>query len=138
MRRLASVILPPLLFSPLFLRFPLLFAADIPNVLILLDTSGSMDNQIPALPAYVSTNTYPNAGYVATQVYRQQDGTGYVFYANTIADVPSPTAQTTLSRYGFWSGDISGTQVKLFVGNYLNYQSCTSCIVNQKKINIAK
>ncbi|MBI4056692.1 MAG: hypothetical protein HY399_03995, partial [Elusimicrobia bacterium] len=114
-----------------------------PNVMILLDSSGSMDDQITALAAYVSTYTYPNAGYTATVVYQKEGGGTYVQYAADIASVSSAPAQNVLTKYGFWFGTIgSPDQIKLFVGNYLNYQVCSDgppyCLVSQTKMSIAQ
>jgi type IV pilus assembly protein PilY1 len=109
-----------------------------PNVMIALDSSGSMDDEISTNVAYNPNTTYPVDDYNATRVYRKQ-GNDYNKYANSISDVGSSAAQTALSTVGFWSGSIKGSNVQLFVGNYLNYlfEDCTTC-ASVKKIDIAK
>ena len=107
-----------------------------PNVMILFDSSGSMNNQIVSQP-YDPSTTYPG-NRTFTRVYRRRFRGGYSFYRNTIGDVPKANARTALSSSGFWSGRIGGSRVRLFVGNYLNYQSCPSCSGLERKIDIAK
>ncbi len=109
-----------------------------PNVMIALDSSGSMDDEIATNLAYNPATTYPVDDYNATRVYRKQSS-NYNKYANSISDVGSAAARTALSTVGFWSGSISGSSVQLFVGNYLNYlfEDCTTCS-NVKKIDVAK
>ncbi|HAM35217.1 MAG TPA: hypothetical protein DCP85_04740, partial [Elusimicrobia bacterium] len=114
-----------------------IFGNDKPNVLIMLDSSGSMADQISALPAYNGAAAYPNAGYVAAGVYRRS-GSEFIPYANAVAEVPLAAARTSLSAYGLWFGDINGLPLELFMGNYVNYQSCASCRTQQRKIDIAK
>jgi type IV pilus assembly protein PilY1 len=109
-----------------------------PNVMIALDSSGSMDDEIATNIAYDPDTTYPVDDYNAKRVYRKQ-GNDYNKYANSIFDVGSSAAQKALSSVGFWSGSIKGSNVQLFVGNYLNYlfEDCTTC-ASVKKIDIAK
>jgi len=116
-----------------------IFGANIqPNVLILLDTSGSMSNLISTWPFEPAT-TYsgskvasPNQG----KVYKKTS-TGYSVYKNSISQVPNGTARTALTNNGFWSGTISGTKYNLFTGNYLNWQDDPRT-TEEKKIDIAK
>jgi len=109
-----------------------------PNVLIVLDTSGSMNDDVGTPIAYNPSMSPPYPGtYTFTVVYKKQ-GSSYTVYANTIADVASPAARTSLSTVGFWSGKISGSNVQLSVGNYLNYQACSTCDGLEPKIVIAK
>ena len=126
-----------------------IFGSNIsPNVLILFDDSGSMDDKVPASGGYVASTTYttPNT-YSKDKVYRkftkQNDCKPaskpcYKVYANTISGVNSSAAQSALSSAGHWSGTISGSSVDLYVGNYLNYLACSSCQADEKKIVIAK
>ena len=109
-----------------------------PNVMIALDSSGSMDELIATNLAYDPAITYPEDDYNPTRVYRKQSG-NYNKYANSIADVGSSAARTALSTVGFWSGSISGTSVQLYVGNYLHYlfEDCTACS-EVRKIDVAK
>ncbi|MGH7874909.1 MAG: pilus assembly protein [Candidatus Binatia bacterium] len=106
--------------------------------MIALDSSGSMDDPIDTNAAYASATTYPVDSYASVKVYRKQSG-NYNLYANTVAQVTSSSARTALNSVGFWSGIISGSNVQLYLGNYLNYlfSSCSTCD-SQTKIDIAK
>ena len=117
-----------------------IFGANIqPNVLILLDTSGSMDDTISTFPfdvtvAYAGSKVAsPNQG----KVYKKTKS-GYSVYKNDIASVPNGSARTALTNNGFWSGTISGTKYSLFTGNYLNWQADPRSDDTAKKIDIAK
>jgi type IV pilus assembly protein PilY1 len=126
-----------------------IFGSNIsPNVLILFDDSGSMDEKVPGSGGYVASSTYttPNT-YSKNKVYRKFTKKAdckpaskpcYKVYTNTISEVTSSAAQTALSSAGHWSGTISGSSVDLYVGNYLNYLACSSCQADEKKIVIAK
>ncbi len=136
-----------------------------PNIMILFDDSGSMADSVPnniyvASTTYTVVNQCSNGGghgghgggggggssaCTSTVVY-QQGGGGfgggggtYTLYANTIASVANASAQTALSTTGYWTGQIGGSNLSLFLGNYLNYQlgTCTSCEDLEPKINIA-
>jgi type IV pilus assembly protein PilY1 len=124
-----------------------IFGSNIePNVLILFDNSGSMDDKIPA-SGYASNTTYSPNNYSKDKVYQKYTKKKsckpsptpcYKVYADTIADVGSSSARTALTASGFWSGKISGSSADLYVGNYLNYLACTSCSQDEKKIVVAK
>jgi len=116
-----------------------------PNVMILLDSSGSMDEDVPSMP-YDNTFTYPTinkCGNPATaacdpvKVYKLVSGK-YTVYANTVALVTSSSARTALNNVGFWSGSISGTNYQLFLGNYLNWKLSGNYPATESKIVIAK
>jgi type IV pilus assembly protein PilY1 len=116
-----------------------IFGANIqPNVLIMLDTSGSMDDLISTWPFHPDT-TY-SGSYVASPsqgtVYKRTF-TGYSVYKNDIDSVPSGSARSALTDNGFWSGRIGGTRYNLFTGNYLNWQNDPRS-QDKKKIDIAK
>src|SRR5512137_1720704 len=100
-----------------------IFGANIePNILIFIDTSGSMDNTLPADP-YDPAITYTcihTPCKTSAAVYKRTSNT-YGWYANTIADVTSASARSALSTSGHWSGKIGRSNFTLFVGNYLNY-----------------
>jgi len=123
-----------------------IFGSNIePNVLIVLDTSGSMgdddgtdDGKIATNIPYDPNGTY-SGSYNSTKVYRKVSRTKYNLYADSISEVNNSNAQTALSTVGFWSGSISGSKVQLFVGSYLNYLlgSCSTCAF-EDKIDIAK
>jgi len=97
-----------------------------------------MGNSITALNAYVPATTYVAHGYTAAVVYQKNSDGSYTAYANTIADVALPAAMSALTQNGFWFGTIGLTPLKLFTGNYMNYQGCTTCSSSQTKISIAK
>jgi type IV pilus assembly protein PilY1 len=115
-----------------------------PNVLIALDSSGSMDEYITTSYPYDPNVSPPYPGSRdPVKVYRRTCifiiFCSYSVYANSIADVSSSSAQSALSSVGHWTGSIGGSSVQLFVGSYLNYSSCGSCQgVSEKKIDIAK
>lgn len=136
-----------------------IFGANVqPNVLILFDSSGSMDNTITSHPYDPATHynvvnrcgAFKNQPCTATwnpgevnptgAVYQAGSKQTYTLYKNTIAEVPSSAARAALDSTGFWSGRISGSNVDLFAGNYLNYQLgfCPTAPCQEKKIDIAK
>ena len=126
-----------------------IFGANIqPNVLILLDNSGSMADQIVSEP-YVAATSYTvvnrcgsnkNSACSSPVVYKSGSKNTYTKYADTIAAVNKAAAETALSTVGYWSGKINGSNVDLFVGNYLNYQIgfCANGACTEAKIDIAK
>ncbi len=137
-----------------------------PNVMILLDSSQSMDDEVGTLIAYnpnqspsYSQSTYRSVTIVATTVYNRKtsgsvSGQGscsssnpcYTVYAtNCILNpsqncpgVSSSSAKNALASAGYWSGSIGGTSYNLRYGNYLNYTLCSSCDGIEPKITIAK
>jgi type IV pilus assembly protein PilY1 len=130
-----------------------IFGANIqPNVMILIDSSQSMSDDVTSIP--YDNNLSPgyevvdrcgpfrNQPCTTTVVFRQTSSNPNVYrvYQNTIAQVPSSSARTALTNVGFWSGRISGSNVSLFVGNYLNYQLgvCAQAACTEPKITIAK
>ena len=126
-----------------------IFGANIqPNVLILLDNSGSMADQIVSEP-YAAATSYTvvdrcgsnkNSACSSPVVYKSGSKNTYTKYADTIAAVNKAAAETALSTVGYWSGKINGSNVDLFVGNYLNYQIgfCANGACTEAKIDIAK
>jgi type IV pilus assembly protein PilY1 len=117
-----------------------IFGANIePNIMIFIDSSGSMDDYIdqastaPYAPAttYPGTPSPPLPNKTAAKVYRcksgktidncENDPSLYVVYANTVADVTSTAARASLTTAGTWNGKIGGTNLQLRTGNYLNY-----------------
>jgi type IV pilus assembly protein PilY1 len=114
-----------------------------PNVVIILDISGSMADHTPA-NAYVPTKRYavqnrcessPRKGRTATA---QPCSTGAIFkgstharYADSVSRVTgngAAAARTALAESGYWSGSIQGVSLTLQTGNYINYLvgSCAS------------
>ena len=113
-----------------------IFGAEIePNVMILLDSSGSMDDEINTNP-YDADTPYSGA-YVSEKVYTQNTSGGWSVYKDTIAEVDSDRARTALSADGYWQGKIGGSKITLRTGNYLNWLA-TGGDNYQKKIDIAK
>jgi type IV pilus assembly protein PilY1 len=126
-----------------------IFGANVqPNVLILIDTSGSMAESVTAV-SYAAGTTYDvvnkcgskkNQACTSTVVYQSGKKDAYTQYATTVSAVNDAGAQTALNTVGYWSGKISGSTVNLFMGNYLNYQIgfCASGNCLAPKIDIAK
>jgi type IV pilus assembly protein PilY1 len=143
---IAALLVPP----PALADDSDIFGANIqPNVLILLDNSGSMDDYIDSIP-YDDNTSYPviaKCGPLKNQncdtgvVYKAVSNNKYTVYATTVSGVNKSSARNALNNVGYWSGSISGSNVDLYLGNYLNYQigfcSSVSCI-GEKKIDIAK
>lgn len=109
-----------------------------PNVLILLDNSGSMDeNDVPGEP-YDPNVTY-SGSYSENRVYRSWWGGSWNEYFSDItsSNWKCPEAKTALQTEGFWSGRLnksgnqtvtvscasSGSIYKYRLGNYLNFLS---------------
>ena len=115
-----------------------IFGKDIePNVMLLFDTSSSMNNDIPSL-AYDPSTTYP-VGLTSTVVYHQRKPRDPpTVYKNSIADVPEKNARDSLSTVGYWAGKISGSKVYLRLGNYINFWNCSTCAGLEKKLVAAK
>jgi type IV pilus assembly protein PilY1 len=137
-----------------------------PNVMILLDSSQSMDDEVGTLIAYnpnqspsYSQSTYRGVTIIATTVYNRKtsgsvSGQGscsssnpcYTVYATNCvlnptqncSGVSSSSAKNALASVGYWSGSIGGTSYNLRYGNYLNYTFCSSCDGIEPKITIAK
>ncbi len=121
-----------------------------PNVMILLDNSGSMAYGIPSYP-YDPNTTYPLRSMcrdlqddcVTAAVYKGmgQHPTGYpryFLYASSIAGVSDAQAQQALSTTGYWVGTQGGSKLDLYLGNYLNYLYCTTCPGSETKLDVAK
>jgi len=141
---------------PLFADDSDIFGNNIPpNVMILLDSSGSMNDEAGTLIPYSSSANYTPIAYrgttlATTTVYRRKTSGSagglscrssnpcYTVYATSISAVNSSSAQTALSTTGYWSGRIGGSSVTLYYGNYLNYYYCSSCDGIEPKITIAK
>ena len=133
-----------------------IFGSNIsPNVMIALDSSGSMDDDTGTLVPYAAATTYTAIAYrgstlVSTKVYKRvtsgssgglscsSSNPCYPVYANDIASVGSSSARNALSSVGYWSGSIGGSSLNLYYGNYLNYYFCSTCDGIEPKITIAK
>lgn len=118
-----------------------IFGANIqPNVMLFIDTSGSMDDSILADP-YDSAATYTGT-YTPTVVYKYQSKQ-YSLYKTTVNEVTGDdSAETTairnaLNTGGTWSGKIGKTNYSLYLGSYLNWLA-TPGSQQVKKIVVAK
>src|SRR5262245_11278892 len=121
-----------------------IFGSNIqPNVVIMIDNSGSMSDSAPSNtfdvpPPNGSAAYYPVLNNcdptgkpkvfqpcASVKVYKSSSGNTYSFYADNVAAVGALNgggpAQTALNSAGYWSGKINGSTVNLFTGNYLNY-----------------
>src|SRR5262249_38321753 len=124
-----------------------IFGSNIqPNVVIMIDNSGSMRDSAPSNsfdvpPPNGSASYYPvlnncdpsgkpkvYQACASVKVYKSSSGPTYSFYANDVSSVTgtgSSNARNALNSAGYWSGKINGSPVNLFTGNYLNYLLCT-------------
>jgi type IV pilus assembly protein PilY1 len=128
-----------------------------PNILIIFDTSGSMDEAVDTGIDYDPSTSYPtdsdHTDIVSTIVYRKRDNGEWfplLQFAASVDDVGCPTARTTLTTYGQgiytgkpdWSESrhrCTGTTRTLATGNWLNFLLASDGIVGEmKKIDIAK
>jgi type IV pilus assembly protein PilY1 len=113
-----------------------IFGANIqPNVVIMIDDSGSMADSAPSnsfdipapngsAPYYTTLNrcgSNKNQTCDSVKVYKSGSNSTYTSYANDVPSVNSSAARNALNSTGYWSGKISGSTVNLFTGNYLNY-----------------
>ncbi len=124
-----------------------IFGANVvPNVLILIDSSQSMNDQVPS-SAYDPKTTY-SGSFVSIpsqgKVYKYDPSTKtYSVYTNSISLVPDATGNTksaardSLTSSGYWTGKIAGTTYYLFTGNYLNWKDPAST-TTEPKIDIAR
>jgi hypothetical protein len=79
---------------------------------------------------YKNMGIHPGGGYPRYQVY-----------ADDIAGVSNTEAQQGLATTGYWVGKIKGSQVHLYLGNYLNYLYCTDptlCGGSESRLDVAK
>src|SRR5215831_19817580 len=141
-----------------------IFGANIqPNVVLMIDNSGSMGDSAPSntfdVPPpsgtaayYPVLNNCDPAGKpkvfqpcASVKVYKSSQGNTYSFYADSVAAVGALNgggpAQTAINSAGYWSGKINGSSVNLYTGNYLNYLlgTCASGgACSKPKMTIAK
>ena len=143
-----------------------------PNVLIILDTSGSMADTIRTQTTYDPSHTY-SGSYVSNGIYYRDSGwhkwqvcrewaerrvcffifcwdEGYCadYHHILLSEIICPSAQSSLSTVGYWTGHIDedtldcptsdpGTYRQLATGNYLNW-STSSQYIDESKEDIAK
>src|SRR5215831_398070 len=140
-----------------------IFGSNIqPNVVIMIDDSGSMGDSAPSNsfdvpPPNGSASYYPvlnncdpsgkpkvYQACASVKVYKSGSSNTYSFYANTVSSVTgtgSSAAQAALNSAGYWSGKINGSSVTLYTGNYLNYLLGTCAAggaCSKPKMDIAK
>ncbi len=116
-----------------------------PNILIIFDNSGSMDQQIPVIYYYNDPeNPYDPVVVPLTnknKVYYQTWSGGWSVFKNSIGQVPCLAAQTALTYNGHYEGDTNaacdGTNRTLRTGNYRNYLA-TDGGETKPKLRIAK
>jgi type IV pilus assembly protein PilY1 len=140
---LALVLLLALIWPPPLARADdsEIFGANVvPNIMLFIDSSGSMDDEIPAQPFVPDPPgpPYPTGSpyYDPAKVY-QKTSSGYGVYTNSIDNVASSTARNSLRTVGYWSGRIGRSRLNLYVGNYINYTRSVNSLV-EKKIVIAR
>jgi type IV pilus assembly protein PilY1 len=117
-----------------------------PNVLIMFDNSGSMNESVSGA-IYDPAVTYP---FIVTEspgaVYYRTTGGSWNVYRSSIADVQCSTVQTALNNEGFYTGRIqfassqcgSSNRVNLQTGNYMNYMQMTGGPADRPKLGLAK
>src|SRR5262249_46894002 len=130
-----------------------IFGANIqPNVLIMIDDSGSMADAAPSneflapptgalYPVLNKCGSQKNQACTSAAVYKSGSSSTYTSYAATVSAVTGAAAQNALNTAGYWSGKINGSSVNLFTGNYLNYLygTCASGgACNTAKMTIAQ
>jgi type IV pilus assembly protein PilY1 len=127
-----------------------------PNILIIFDNSGSMDDEIDTEVEYDPNTTYPaDPDYptiVSTRVYENRYGNWFNplrVFAETVDGVDCNKAKDFLNLYGgpyigptqssWWGSGCTGSQKTLATGNWLNFYLTNGGIVGKaKKIDIAK
>jgi type IV pilus assembly protein PilY1 len=119
-------------------------ATDIPpNVLIILDNSGSMNNEISGVvyePSFEYPHVisdYPNASYYKTKK-------GWTIWKNPYTSINCAAIVTALSTAGHYQGKVylsssncGGDNQELATGNYINYLNATGGSGNQPRFGLA-
>ena len=123
------------------------------NILIIFDTSGSMNDQVPTGNTYDPFVNYPpdpdHPDIVPTAVYRKRSGQWFdsqgrpYLFKNSIGEVDCYTARDVLDEKGLYTGrtnyDCTRDSRTLATGNYLNfYLYCDGMVEWQPKTVIAK
>jgi type IV pilus assembly protein PilY1 len=115
-----------------------------PNILIIFDNSGSMNDEVQAY-FYDTSTTYdplvvPQANR-DTVYYRVFFG-GWKLFANSISNIACLSAQTALINNGHWEGNTnsscSSQYQTLRTGNYRNYLATVGGSEYVPKLTIAK
>lgn len=115
-----------------------------PNILIIFDNSGSMNDEVQAY-FYDPGVTYdPLAVSTANKdkVYYRNRWNSWVLFRDTIAEVPCVAAQTALTHQGHYEGSTSSNcrsdSRTLRTGNYRNYLASIGGDEYLPKLTIAK
>jgi type IV pilus assembly protein PilY1 len=113
-----------------------------PNILIIFDNSGSMNDEV-VTRYYDPATTYDPLEVPLSdsgKVYRRS-GQSWIFFANSIADVACADARTALTNYGHYEGGTNasckGQSRTLRTGNYRNYIASGGDL-SEPKLAIAK
>jgi type IV pilus assembly protein PilY1 len=114
-----------------------------PNILIIFDNSGSM-NDILYYRSYDPTITYDplvvDLAYRDSVYYWSSSKRQWIFWKNLISDVPCSTARDTLTSKGHYEGYTNSTcrssSLTLRTGNYMNYQGSGGDAMS--KLEVAK
>ncbi|MEE8416606.1 MAG: PilC/PilY family type IV pilus protein [Desulfobacterales bacterium] len=114
-----------------------------PNVLIIFDNSGSMDEQDVPDESYNPATTY-DGSYPANAVYRKRKN-NWELFANDVNDLNCASIKNVLKTDGYGNGGIEsgpsyncgGKNKQLRLGNYLNYLSL-DLGGYRKRIDVAK
>jgi len=151
MKKIILILILLGIFTPLFNSYALdtdlyvASAVDIPpNVLIILDNSASMNNEIAGAqydPAFIYpyvVSEYPNAVY-----YKSKQG--WTFWRDPYTSIECETAKSALSTDGNYRGKVNlgtsacgGSNEELATGNYLNYLNATGGPGNIPRFGLAK
>ena len=117
-----------------------------PNVLIMFDNSGSMEEWVPAqdVSGYNSATVY-SGSRTRNYVYYQRRSTGVWYGFTWLTNISCTSARSSLETSGLWRGLITGSPYNcggstwrtLATGNYLNFLSSQSIGLVQK-IDLAK
>ncbi len=115
-----------------------------PNILIMFDNSGSMNEEIQVY-FYDPNILYdplvvPQAN--RNVVYYRTSGGAWLLFKNSISDVACSAARTALTNYGNYVGNTnstcSGTNRTLRTGNYRNYLATIGGDETVPKLTVAK
>jgi len=115
-----------------------------PNILIMFDNSGSMNDEVRAYFYDPSTTFDPLVVPQANRdtVYYRVWGGGWNLFANSITDVACPSARTALTNNGHYEGftnfSCSSKNRTLRTGNYRNYLASIGGSEYLTKLTIAK